>query len=148
MPNLMNRELAHRRLSLLQAALTSLAAWAICAPSMASPLLSCDITQNGETRTVEFAPVADPYRVEGVDINERFRFKAVVVASAGRVDYVSLYAYYYLPSDQAVLLHQAKYRSPVVREKLIPNSLTGEHYLYSPNQGREMKYGCALIEVP
>ena len=128
--------------------LASLAAWTIGAPAMASPLLSCDITQNGETRTLEFAPVTDPYRVESVDINERFRFKAVVAASGGRVDYVSLYAYHYSPSDQAVLLHQAKYRSPVIREKLVPNSLTGEHYLYSPNQGREMKYGCALVEVP
>lgn len=98
---------------------------------------------------LQFAPVVDPYAVKAIDINERFRFKAVMVGSEHKVDYIKLYAYD-LSSGQAALLHEAKYLSPVPQKNAISNTLdtlTGQHYLYSPALGHEMQYGCALLEV-
>ena len=116
----------------------------------ASPLLRCQVTYAGATRVLEFAPVADPYRVEAVDIDGRFRFKAVVVGDDRRVDYVSLYSYYEV-ERQSVLLHQAKYLAPVARassaSNAAPGALTGHNYLYSPGLERELQYACALVEV-
>ena len=116
----------------------------------ASPLLRCQVSYGGATRVLEFAPVADPYRVEAVDIDGRFRFKAVVVGDERRVDYVSLYSYYET-ERQSVLLHQAKYLAPVARassaENAAPAALTGQNYLYSPGLERELQYACALVEV-
>ena len=116
----------------------------------ASPLLRCQVTYAGATRVLEFAPVADPYRVEAVDIDGRFRFKAVVIGDEQRVDYVSLYSYYEA-ERQAVLLHQAKYLAPVVRassaSNAAPGALTGQNHLYAPGLERELQYACALVEV-
>ena len=116
----------------------------------ASPLLRCQVTYAGATRVLEFAPVADPYRVEAVDIDGRFRFKAVVVGDDRRVDYVSLYSYYEV-ERQSVLLHQAKYLAPVARassaSNAAPGALTGQNHLYSPGLERELQYACALVEV-
>lgn len=114
--------------------------------AVAAPRLSCEILQGGNTLKLQFEPVSDPYVVEAIDINERFRFKAVMVGSEQKVDYIKFYAYY-LSSGQAVLLHEAKYLSPVPQKNAIPDTLTGQHYLYSPELGREMQYGCALLEV-
>lgn len=47
----------------------------------ATPLLRCQLGQSDVQRTVEFVPVSDPYTVKAVDINGRFRFKAVVVGN-------------------------------------------------------------------
>ena len=116
----------------------------------ASPLLRCQVSYGGATRVLEFAPVADPYRVEAVDIDGRFRFKAVVVGDERRVDYVSLYSYYET-ERQSVLLHQAKYLAPVARassaSNAAPGALTGQNHLYSPGLERELQYACALVEV-
>lgn len=112
----------------------------------ASPRLSCEIMQAGRSQTLEFAPVVDPYGARAIDINGHFRFKAVVVAKGAQVDYVNIYAYY-LADKRAVLLHQAKYLQPLSQKEAAPaHGLTGVQYLYSPPLGREMKYGCALLE--
>lgn len=95
---------------------------------------------------LRFEPVPDPYAVKAVDINERFRFKAVVIGTGEKIDYIKLYAYY-VSSGRAVLLHYAKYLSPVPRQTALPGSLTGQQYLYSPVLGREMQYACALLEA-
>jgi hypothetical protein len=62
------------------------------------------------------------------------------------VDHIKLYAYAW-SSGKAVLLHQVTYRSPVAPVQAGPHALTGLHAVYSPELGREMQYGCTLLEV-
>ena len=116
----------------------------------AAPLLRCQIDQGGTTRMLEFAPVSDPYGVRAIDINGRFRFKAVVIGDARHIEYVKLYTYSQT-RRQPVLLHVAKYMAPVALPAGLPEpsfaALTGHQYLYSPQLERELQYGCALIEV-
>ncbi len=119
-------------------------------PVAAAPLLRCQIDQGGTTRMLEFAPVSDPYSVRAIDINGRFRFKAVVIGDARGVEYIKLYTYSQT-RRQPVLLHVAKYMAPVALPVSVPEppfaALTGHQYLYSPQLERELQYGCALIEV-
>lgn len=119
--------------------------WA-SATAEAAPRLSCEILQGGSTQTLQVDPVSDPYTVKAININDRFRFKAVMVGNARQVDYIKLYAYAW-SSGKAVLLHQVRYLSPIPQAQAAPHSLTGLHALYSPELGREMQYGCALREV-
>ncbi len=113
--------------------------------AVAAPSLSCEIFQSGDTLKLQFEPVSDPYVVKAVDINKRFRFKAVVMGSAEQIEYIKLYTYY-MSSGRAVLLHYAKYLAPVPQKNAAPDSLTGVQYLYSPVLGREIRYSCALLE--
>ena len=112
----------------------------------AAPKLRCEVDQGGKTQTIEVAPVSDPYGVRGIDINGRFRFKAVLVGAADRVDYVALYTWY-LSDGRPVLLHEAKYQAPQAWPDPPPAALTGRQYLYAPGLEREFQYGCALVEV-
>ena len=112
----------------------------------AAPRLRCEVDQGGKTQTIEVAPVSDPYGVQGIDINGRFRFKAVLVGTADRIDYVALYTWY-LGDVRPVLLHEAKYQAPEARPDPPPAALTGRQYLYAPGLERELQYGCALAEV-
>jgi hypothetical protein len=115
-------------------------------PAAAAPLLRCQIEQGGISRMLEFAPVSDPYRVKAIDINGRFRFKAVVIGDARHIEYIKLYTYSQT-RRQPMLLHVAKYMAPVVLPQASPGALTGHQYLYSPQLEREMQYACALVEV-
>lgn len=115
-------------------------------PAAAAPLLRCQIDQGGATLMLEFAPVSDPYSVRAIDINGRFRFKAVVIGDARHIEYIKLYTYSQT-RRQPVLLHVAKYMAPVALPQASFGALTGRQYLYSPELEREMQYGCALIEV-
>lgn len=112
----------------------------------ASPLLRCQIDQGGSIKTLDFVPVADPYGVEAIDINDRFRFKAVVIGDAQHVEYIKLYVYSQT-RRQPMLLHQAKYLAPAASRSAQPSALTGINYVYSPQLERELQYGCALLET-
>ena len=112
----------------------------------ASPRLRCQLNQGDTAQVLDFAPVLDPYSVKAVDLNGRFRFKAVVVGDEHKIDYIKLYTYYQ-SQRQAVLLHEAKYLTPVPEPGAGSAALTGTNTLYSPNLGREFQYACALIEV-
>ncbi len=125
-------------------ALLGLMVFSVCV--QASPRLRCQVTLNGETRDLEFAPTKDPYNVEGIDIRKSFRFKVVVIGDEHQIDYIKLYTYYQ-SKRQAVLLHEAKYLAPAAELAPSPAALTGVNYLYSPVLGRELQYGCALFEV-
>lgn len=111
----------------------------------ASPLLRCHIDQGGSTQVLDVSPVGDPYSVKAIDINGRFRFKAVVIGDARHVEYINLYVYSQT-RRQPVLLHQAKYLAPVATPSAAPAALTGVNYVYSPQLERELQYGCALLE--
>ena len=108
----------------------------------AAPLLRCQVTYAGTTHMVEAAPVADPYPVPSVDIGGRFRFKAVMVGSAARVDRILLYAYLDA-RRQPILIQQAKYLPPF-RASATPYALTGEQHLYGGPVERELIYSCTL----
>lgn len=115
--------------------------------ALAAARLRCDVDQGGELRQFEFAPQADPYTPRPIDIRRHFRFKAVVVGSDAAVDYVKLYTYFQT-SRQPVLLQQLTYLAPQPqREPTGPHALTGTVDVYSPELGRQMRYGCALLEV-
>jgi hypothetical protein len=122
-------------------------AGALLTPALhAAPLLRCQIEQGGTSKTIAAVPVADPYAVAAVNINDHFRFKAVVVGDASHVEYVKLYVY--VPSKrQPLLLHQTTYLAPVASKDAQPAALTGINYVYAPQLERELKYGCALLEV-
>lgn len=122
-------------------------AFCILVPALgyASPALHCVLENGGETRAVRFTPTSDPYRVESVAVGSAFRFKAVVYREQERVAYVKLYTYYKSPR-QAVLLHQASYRSPAAEAAASARSLTGDQRLYSARLGMEFLYNCTLLE--
>jgi len=112
------------------------------ATALAKPLLRCTIDQGGSTQVLEFGPESEPYTAKAIDINNQFRFKAVVVGDARKIEYIKIYTYDF-PKRQPVLLHEAKYMAPVAGSV----SLTGVNYVYSPRLERELRYECALLEV-
>lgn len=111
----------------------------------AAPLLRCQVAYAGTTHVIEATPVADPYPVPSVDIGGRFRFKAVMVGSATRVERILLYAYLDT-SRQPILLQQAKYLPPF-KVSAKPYRLTGEQHLYGGPVERELIYNCTLQGV-
>lgn len=115
-------------------------------PATAAPRLRCELEQGGETQVREFAPVTDPYGVASIAVRDHFRFKAVVIGDAQRVEYIKLYTYY-VTERRSVLLHAIRYESPVAQVAPAPSALTGRNFLYAPGLEREFRYGCALIEV-
>lgn len=127
-------------------AVTLLALCSLAAELQAAPLLRCEIRQGGTSRVVAVMPVADPYSVKAIDINERFRFKAVVIGDALRVEYIKLYVYAHTRREP-VLLHQTSYLAPAAVRDVQPDALTGVNHVYSPLLERELRYGCALLET-
>ncbi len=112
----------------------------------AAPLLRCQIYQGENQRVVDFVPTADPYHSEAVNINGRFRFKAIVFGDAQHVDYVKIYVYAE-KKRQPVLLNQSTFPAPVNSSDGSYFSLTGKIFVYEPQLERELQYGCALLEV-
>jgi hypothetical protein len=116
------------------------------ATALATPLLHCTIEQGGITQVLEFAQESSPYTARAIDINGRFRFKAVVVGDARQMEYIKIYTYDF-PKRQPVLLHEAKYMAPVAGPNSQPASLTGVNFVYSPRLERELQYECVLQEM-
>jgi hypothetical protein len=112
----------------------------------AAPRLYCHIEQGGTSRDLEFGASGNPYTAPSIAINNRFRFKAVMIGEGQQVEYIKLYTYYQT-KRQPMLLHEAKYLAPQVQAGVDPAGLTGIVYLYSPLLGREIVYGCALREA-
>lgn len=108
----------------------------------AAPLLRCEVAYAGTTHVIEARPEADPYPVPSVDIGGRFRFKAVMVGEAQRLDYIKLYAYLETPR-QPVLIQQATYLPPFMVTPM-PYALTGDQRLYAGPVERELQYRCTL----
>lgn len=111
----------------------------------ASPVLRCAVTYAGSTHVIETHALADPYPVASVDIAGRFRFKAVMVGQAERIDYIKLYTYLETPR-QPLLIHQATFRPPFTVPSA-PHGLTGEQRVYGGAKERELIYRCTLQEV-
>jgi hypothetical protein len=112
----------------------------------AGPQLQCEFELNGHSEMHVFMPVADPYLAQSIDIGGRFRFKAVMLASHNQVDSVNLYVSYQTRRQPMILQH-AKFIKPAVTKTLEANSLTGRIAVYSPFLGKELVYGCSLLEA-
>jgi hypothetical protein len=126
-----------------------------CLQAQAGPILHCAVTYAGATSQIDTRMVHDAnvgpssdtggaYSKESVDIGGRFRFKAVMLGQGTQLDVVKLYAYYETRS-QPILLQEVKYFAPF-KFSSEPYSLTGHNYLYSPPLGRELQYGCNLVD--
>lgn len=121
--------------------------WGLCAlasgeQALAQPTLLCDVRQADVTRRVTAQPTSDPYGVVSHDIDERFRFKAVVGAGpTGDAAYVKLYIYDMAVRGAPVLLHMATHLPPWPLMHELP-ALTGWNHVYSSVLGRELVYGC------
>ena len=122
--------------------------------ALAAPLLRCQIDQGGTTIPYTVGVVQDPYPVPSVDINGRFRFKALMVGDGAHVDYVKIYVYDN-PRRQPVMIQYAKYLQPVLAPNVsqadapsqAPAPFTGVQTVYSPRLERELKYQCTLVEA-
>ena len=88
------------------------------------------------------ARLPTPTRCRHVDIGGRFRFKAVMVGSAARVDRIVIYAYLDT-KRQPILVQQAKYLPPYIVSQT-PYQLTGNQHLYAGVVERELMYSCTL----
>lgn len=107
-------------------------------------VLRCQVRYASDTIHIEARPVADPYLVAAQDIGERFRFKAVVVGNDQQVDYIALYAYDMAMPGAPLLIHEVVHLPPFSSNTTVPG-LTGWNHVYSARLGREMVYGCALL---
>lgn len=116
------------------------------AAALAAPELRCQVSLNGSTHQHTFKPMRNPYEAGSVDLDDRFRFKAVVVGETQTVEHVHLYVYY-LTRRQPMLLQHAKYVQPQAQPQPLPDALTGRVAVYSPVLGKELAYACALHEV-
>ena len=132
----------HRRAAVL---LGLLAALSVPTMAQAAPRLRCQLDQGGTTLVREFAPVTDPYGVASIDLNGRFRFKAVVIGDERKIQYIKLYTYCQT-ARRLVLVHEVKYLSPELPTGTSALALTGQNYVYSPDKEREFQFSCSLIE--
>ena len=123
-----------------------LAVWTVPTMAQAAPHLRCQLDQGGTTLVREFAPLADPYGVASIDLNGRFRFKAVVIGDERKIQYIKLYTYCQT-ARRLVLVHEVKYLSPELPAGATALALTGQNYVYSPDKEREFQYSCSLIEA-
>jgi hypothetical protein len=90
------------------------------------------------------ADTGGAYTTEAMEIADRFRFKAILLGDQQHLKTIKLYAYYET-RRQPVLLQEVRYSAPFTLSST-PYGLTGLNYLYSPPLGRELQYGCALLE--
>ena len=118
----------------------------------AAPQLQCSFDVNSETHHKIFGVVTDPYTTEAVPIGNRFRFKAIVLASsadsgnAKGLESINLYVYYNTRRQPMIMQH-TRFLQPVAQIAPQPDALTGRVSLYSPLLGKELQYQCALTEV-
>ncbi len=115
------------------------------AAAMATPHLRCEVIYAGSSHIVEAAPGTDPYSTQSVEIDGRFRFKAIMLGAGEWLDAVKLYAYYQT-RRQDILIQEAKYLPPFTYSSA-PDALTGHQYLYAGPLERELQYGCTLTDT-
>jgi hypothetical protein len=146
-----HRTKAQRRLRTAAAILT-LALLAFPQPALAAPQLQCSFDVNSETHHKIFGVVTDPYTTEAVAIGNRFRFKAILLATApdaggaAGLESINLYVYYNTRRQPMIMQH-TRFLQPVAQPAPKPDALTGRVSLYSPLLGKELQYQCALAEV-
>jgi hypothetical protein len=118
------------------------AAGVITPTASAAPLLRCTASYYGVSHVIDARLSADPYDIEAVDIEGRFRFKAVMVGARQRIDYIKLYAYFQ-SGGRDVPIHQATYLPPFKHSSKAV-ALTPKNHLYAGDYERELHYHCTL----
>ncbi|WP_255423423.1 hypothetical protein [Undibacterium sp. CY21W] len=108
----------------------------------ATPWLRCVVGYAGSTQLIETGVTNDPYSVESVDINGRFKFKAVMNGSASTINYIKLYAFFQTRSAD-VPIHQATYYPPFQLSKQ-ETPFTPKNSIYAGDVERELQYQCTL----
>ena len=111
-------------------------------PDADSPELVCQVRYASETRLLHQSATTDPYSAATVDFDNRFRFRAVVLGSPGRIGHITL-TVYELTKEAPIIIHQVRYQAPFNMNNEIP-ALTGWNHVYANYLGRELRYGCAL----
>ena len=111
-------------------------------PDADSPELVCQVRYASETRMLHQSATTDPYSAATVDFDNRFRFRAVVLGSPGRIGHITL-TVYELTKEAPIIIHQVRYQAPFNMNNEIP-ALTGWNHVYANYLGRELRYGCAL----
>ncbi|MDE2389386.1 MAG: hypothetical protein KGN35_09960 [Betaproteobacteria bacterium] len=115
-------------------------------PGPNSPQLVCQVRYASETRMLHQSATSDPYSAATTDFDNRFRFRAVVLGSSGRIDHITLTVYELAKEAPPVIVHQVRYQAPFNMNHEIP-ALTGWNHVYANYLGRELRYGCALKAV-
>jgi hypothetical protein len=115
---------------------------AYAANATASPILRCEVSYAGTTHTIDTSFIQDPYLAPMHDIGGRFSFKAVMMGTNKKIDYIKLYAYLQ-GRELDIPIHQATYRKPIHTNKTM-KVLTPINHLYAGEVEREMQYQCFL----
>ena len=93
-------------------------------PEASTQELVCQLRYASETRILRQSATSDPYSAATADFDNRFRFRAVVLGSAGRIDHITLTVYELAKEAPPVIIHQVRYQAPFNMNNEIP-ALTG-----------------------
>jgi hypothetical protein len=107
-----------------------------------APLLSCTVSYAGTSQIIDTVISADPYIIPSVNIQDRFRFKAVMIGEAKKIFYIKLYTYFQTRSKD-ILVHQASFFPPFKLGSK-PQILTPKNAIYAGEVERELQYQCTL----
>ena len=118
-------------------------AFALACGTAAADGVRCHIIYGGEEWTIDAAPTAQPYRVEGKKIGRYFEFKLVFANQPATGQSISIYTYGMSTGDP-VLIHQALYRPPF-DERADGYGFTGFQYVYEPSKSSELQYWCQAL---
>lgn len=122
-------------------------------PAGGQPELLCVLRMAGHTQQVRTHATQDPYAVTGVAVKDRFRFRALLLASPADGPALASVTVTDVESepDPTVLQHVSWTLSPAQRSAPLGQdaawtpSLSGWQRVYSPYLGRELTWGCALV---
>ena len=119
-------------------------AWANTVAAL--PTLRCQLESDNTPLTLDTKPTQAPYTVEPVTLNDRFRFKAVVVADATgqAIDHVKLYTQEVDDAGRRVL-HQVSYTREMVAASMRQPTLTGVQWVYAHRLERQFQFECHWI---
>lgn len=127
-------------------------AWAACMLAIGSVAASagahaatarCHVIYGGEEWTVDAAPTASPYTVQGHRIGRYFEFKLVQARLPDTGTFVRAYTYGMTTGDP-VLIHQATWKAPFAT-RTGGFGFTGFQYVYEPTKSSELQYWCELV---
>lgn len=129
------------------AVITSLFFLGVESPATASqlssaPLLKCTVSYAGTSQVIETTISADPYTIPSINIQDRFRFKAVMIGAGEKISYIKLYTYFQTRSKD-ILVHQASFFPPFALSKK-PRIITPQNAIYAGEVERELQYQCTL----
>ncbi|MDP3785920.1 MAG: hypothetical protein Q8Q55_02500 [Undibacterium sp.] len=100
----------------------------------------------GTSQIIDTVISADPYIIPSVNIQDRFRFKAVMIGEGKKISYIKLYTYFQTRSKD-ILVHQASFFPPFARSKK-PQIITPQNAIYAGEVERELQYQCTLQNDP